>query len=44
MSEVGRTFSKNSFSKLANDLPSALASASTKSPTPRDWVGPAGRC
>src|SRR5271166_2123794 len=40
MSEVGRTFSKNSFSNASNDLPSVLASASTYSSTPRDFVGP----
>ena len=40
MSEVGRTFSKNSVSDSSNDLPSALASASTKPPAPRDLVGP----
>src|SRR5271157_1727398 len=40
ISEVGRTFSKNSFSNSPKDLPSVFASASTKSPTPRDFVGP----
>ena len=39
-SEVGRTCSKNSFSNSAPDLPCSFASASTKSPTPRDFVGP----
>src|SRR5271155_2937474 len=40
MSEVGRTFSKNSFSNASDDLLSVLASASTNSSTPRDFVGP----
>src|SRR5579862_6453072 len=40
MSEVGRTFSKNSRSNCGNDLPSDAARASTKSTTPRDLVGP----
>src|SRR5881296_2251085 len=38
--DVGRTSVKNVFSYSANDLPSVFASASTKSPTPRDRVGP----
>ncbi|CAB1075159.1 hypothetical protein D1AOALGA4SA_2979 [Olavius algarvensis Delta 1 endosymbiont] len=41
--DVGRTFSKNSFSKLSNDLPSCFASSQTKSSTPRGRVVPVSR-
>jgi hypothetical protein len=40
MSDVGLTFSKNSFSNSSKDFPLDLDKASMKSSTPRDLVGP----
>ncbi len=40
ISDVGRTFSKNSFSNCSADFPLALAMLPIKSTTPRDFVGP----
>src|SRR5271169_3816085 len=40
ISEVGRAFSKNSFSICSYDCPLDFAKLSIKSPTPRDFVGP----